>query len=275
MIGRVLDDRLADGGRLGHVEVGVEVHLGIGESTGERTLAGDLRRRPRSAVGRDDGGARVSWVAALVGEPGVHRGEELLHRRPDGGIVDALVGAEDDGARRPAGTEVGEVLLEHVEPVGALRVGDVVGRVVGRADGAGEAEDGDQGGEPDADGRLAVVVAPGTEAGKETRVAHRAKRCTGGSEHGDDPLVFRLSLVEDWAQPAHNPRECGADQALRWCRRGDRRRRAGRRRPGEVSGRARRARPVAGRRRAGLAHRRARSGASTSPAPPTRPCSRT
>ena len=41
-----------------------------------------------------------------------------------------------------------------------------VRRVVGGADRAGGAEDDDQGGEPEADGGLAVVEAPGADAGE-------------------------------------------------------------------------------------------------------------
>ena len=163
--GRVVGDRLAEGGRLGQVDIGGEVDLGVGELPGQRTLLGDLRLA-LLGVGGDDGGAGVLGVAVLVGEPGVHGGEELLHAGRDGGVVDALVGAEDDRSRRAAGAELGEVLLEHVEAVGALGVGDVGRRVVGGADRAGGAEDDDQGGEPDADGGLAVVVAPGADAGE-------------------------------------------------------------------------------------------------------------
>ena len=156
MSGACVGDRLADGGRLGQVDIGGKVDLGVGELSRQRTLLGDLRLA-LLGVGGDDGGAGVLGVAVLVGEPGVHGGEELLHAGGDGGVVDALVGAEDDRSRRAAGAELGEVLLEHVEAVGALGVGDGGGRVVGGADRAGGAEDDDQGGEPDADGRLAVV----------------------------------------------------------------------------------------------------------------------
>ena len=165
---RCVGDRLAEGGRRGQFDVGGQVDLGVGELACERTLPGDLRLA-LLGVGGDDGGAGVLGVAVLVGEPGVHGGEELLHGGGDGGVVDALVGAEDDRSRRASGAELGEVLVEDVEAIGALGVGDVGRRVVGVADRAGSAEDDDQGGQPDADGSLAVVVAPGTDAGEEAR----------------------------------------------------------------------------------------------------------
>ena len=154
--GRGVGDRLAERGRLGQADIGGQVDLGVGELPGQRTLPGDLRLA-LLGVGRHDGGAGVLGVAVLVGEPGVHGGEELLHRRDHGGVVDALVGAEHDRSRSASGAELGEVLLEHVEAVGALGVGDVGRRVVGGADPAGGAEDHDQRREPDAHGRLAVV----------------------------------------------------------------------------------------------------------------------
>ena len=205
MAGACVGDRLAEGRRLGQVDIGGEVDLGVGELPGQRTLPGDLRRA-LLGVGGDDGGAGVLGVAVLVGEPGVDGGEELLHGGDDGGVVDALVGAEDDRSRRASGAELGEVLLEHVEAVGALGVGDVGGRVVGGADRAGGAEDDDQGGEPDADGGLAVVEAPGPDAGAGGLVAeewgwigggaHPSDGAGGGSDRGGGPVVFRLRAVE-------------------------------------------------------------------------------
>ena len=156
--------------------------MGVGEPSGERALAGDLRRALFRERG-DDGGAGMLRFAVAVGEPGVHGGEELGHGGGDSGVVDALVGAKDDRSRRAAGAELGEVLVEHVEAVGALGIGDVGRRVVGGADRTGGAEHEDQRGEPDADGSLAVVVAPGTDAGEEacggsgrvrTRMAHES-----------------------------------------------------------------------------------------------------
>ena len=185
MAGARVGDRLAEGRRLGQADIGGQVDLGVGELSGQRTLAGDLRLA-LLGVGGDDGGAGVLGVAVLVGEPGVHGGEELLHGGGDGGVVDALVGAEDDRSRRASGAELGEVPLEHVEAVGALRIGDVGRRVVGGADRAGGAEDHDQGGEPDANCGLAVVVAPRTDAGEKTRPSGwfgpggaRCRRCPG------------------------------------------------------------------------------------------------
>ena len=52
--------------------------------------------------------------------------------------------------------------------------------VVGGADRAGGAEDDDQGGEPDADGGLAVVEAPGADAGEEPH----AVWCTAAGRWG-------------------------------------------------------------------------------------------
>ena len=260
--GRVVGDRLAEGRRLGQVDIGGQVDLGVGELAGQRTLPGDLRLA-LLGVGGDDGGAGVLGVAVLVGEPGVHGGEELLHAGGDGGVVDALVGAEDDRSRRASGAELGEVLLEHVEAVGALGVGDVGRRVVGGADRAGGAEDDDQGGEPDADGSLAVVVAPGADAGERglsrRRWRMRLGSCVDVSRGRRCPNRvgprWRAGCVSveggrDWAQPGHNrvsdgaqPRRAharvvervddrtserergrGADSSVRWRRGGDRRR---------------------------------------------------
>ena len=58
------------------------------------------------------------------------------------------------------------------------------------------ADHGDEGGEPEADGGLAVVETPGTDAGKEARIAHPSEGAPPGSERGRDPLVFRLSIAE-------------------------------------------------------------------------------
>ena len=52
------------------------------------------------------------------------------------------------------------------KPSALSESGMSVRRVVGGADRAGGAEDDDQGREPDADGGLAVVVAPGADAGE-------------------------------------------------------------------------------------------------------------
>ena len=156
-------------------------------------------------------------VAVLVGEPGVHGGEELLHAGGHGGVVDALVGAEDDRSRRAAGAELGEVLLEHVEAVGALGVGDRGRRVVGGADRAGGAEDDDEGGEPDADGGLAVVEAPGADAGESGGTGHgvdlhgvdrrdvsRGRRCPSRVGPWWRAGCVSVERRRDWAQPEHN-----------------------------------------------------------------------
>ena len=89
--------------------------------------------------------------------------EELLHLSPDFGVVDALLGPEHD---RPdhAGPLPAEFLVEDVEAVLRLDVGQVelvTERTAGRArEHAAEHERGD----PDPEDELAVIVGPGTEA---------------------------------------------------------------------------------------------------------------
>ena len=208
MVGRVVGDRLAHRGRLGHVDVGGEVDLGVGELSRQRAVPGDLRFT-LLGVGRHDGGARVLRDSVVVGEPGVHGGEQLLHGGGHGGVVDALLGAEDDRPRRTSGAEIGEVAAEDVEAVGTLGVGDLGRRVVGGTDRGGGAEDDDEGGEPDADGRLSVVEAPGPDAGEEPAPFGRGDALwfvdgwltsptvpEPGRTLVARPVVFRLSVGE-------------------------------------------------------------------------------
>ena len=236
MVGRVVGDRLAEGGRLGQVDIGGQVDLGVGEPSRQRPLPGDLRFA-LLGVGRHHGGAGVSRRSVLVGEPGVHGGEELFHGGDHGGIVDALLGAEDDRSRRASGAEIGEVAAEDVEAVGTLGVGDLGRRVVGGTDRGGSTEDDDEGGEPDADRRLAVVEAPGSDAGEEAdplgRMEMRFGSSVGGSRVRRCPSRvgpwWRAGCVSverrrNWTQLEHNQLSDGAQPPGRTLGRWKRRR---------------------------------------------------
>ena len=109
--------------------------------------------------------------AVHVGEPGVHQREQLLHRRRDPGIVDALVGPEHDRARLGSRPELGEVLVEHREAVRAVGVGDVEDRVVGRTDGPGSAEDGGQAQQPRPDRGDPMIEAPAPDPAERRGLA--------------------------------------------------------------------------------------------------------
>ena len=161
--GSVLGDRLAEERGLGQVDVRREVHVGVRELAGQRPLPGDLAFA-LLGVGGDDRRAGVLRDALVVREPRLHEREQLLHRRRDLGVVDALVGPEHDGPRQAPGPEIGEVLLEDVEAGRAVGVGDVECRVVGRSDGPGRAEGSGQTRHPQSDGGDPVVEAPGADA---------------------------------------------------------------------------------------------------------------
>ena len=120
----------------------------------------------------------------------------------------------------PPAPEVGEVLVEHLEAVGALRGGDVGRGVVGRPDRAGGDEDDDERGDPDGDGARPMVEAPGAGAGEEARWRGKVRLFGGvswphragcGSGGGRGPVVSRLSR-SGWGLPAL--RVPGLDRAL-------------------------------------------------------------
>jgi hypothetical protein len=197
----VLGDRFPDERRLGQIDVGRQVDLGVGELAGQRSLPGDLTVA-LLGVGRDDRGAGMLRDAVLVGEPGVHQREQLLHRRRDLGVVDALVGPEDDRSRLGSDPELGEVIVEHREAVRAVGVGDVEDRLVGRTDGPGSAEDGGQAQQPHADRGDPMFEAPapdpakrrGLSADKPTVRGTRPRRCTHtGIVTTHDPRAHRVS----------------------------------------------------------------------------------
>jgi hypothetical protein len=156
---RVLHDLLSDLRGFGHVDVGREVHLGVGQLVGQRSLPGDLAPSLRR-VRRHNGGAGVAGDPVLVGKPGVHPVEQLLHGCPDVGVVHALVGPEDDRSRLASDPELGKALVERREAVRAVGVGDVQHRVIGGAYGARRTEDSGQGQKPHAYGRDPMIEAP-------------------------------------------------------------------------------------------------------------------
>ena len=138
---------------LGFAERLRKIDLRVGDLSRERSVGGDqperlaLRRvRARERDPLDDGD--------LV--------EELGHRGLNLGIVDALIGAEDDRARATAtgSTEIG---VERVEAALRLRVGNRERAVARRTDGAHEREHGDQRGHPGAEDEPAASEAEASE----------------------------------------------------------------------------------------------------------------
>jgi hypothetical protein len=154
-VGHVRVDLVADLAGLGHVDVVGELDVGVGDAV--RAVA----------PGRD-----LALVALVVGALHADHvgdvrdlGEQVLHARPDLGVVDALVGDEHDRADR-AGALAAEVFVEDVEALAGLDVGEVelVAEGAARHAGHGEAEDDD--GDPEPEYEPAVIVAPGAQSGE-------------------------------------------------------------------------------------------------------------
>ncbi len=144
------DDLLTDRRRLGLVDVGVEVQLGVGDVAGLVDLAGA------------EGAVRAGERDAI---DGVDLGEQLGHLLGDRRVVHALLGLEHDVADLPAAALTGEVLAEDAEPLGTLRLGDGELAVVGSAhqtlpdDGHADEEE-----HPGDDGLPVMLEAPSSEA---------------------------------------------------------------------------------------------------------------
>jgi hypothetical protein len=106
----VLEDLVGDLGAVLERDVVRHLDLGVGQLPRQVTLRGDLEL-PALGVGAVD----LEVVAP------VEAGEELLHRRLDLGIVDALVSGEDDGPCHPR-TLATELVVQDVEAGAALDV---------------------------------------------------------------------------------------------------------------------------------------------------------
>ena len=166
----VIGDRSTDLGCLGVVDVFGQEDLRERELSGEWAFAGDLP----AAVGyvwRQDGRPGMLGHTGVVREAGVDEREELGHRSHDAGIVDALLGGEDDAARLSAGAERREMLLQDGETVGAVGVRNVERLLVGRADRTDSDEDADECGQPQPECAEAVIETPRPEPAERCRTA--------------------------------------------------------------------------------------------------------
>ena len=130
--------------------------LGVCDQARFRALRRDPLR-PFGGVGADQGDPLD--LARLI--------EEIGHRRLDFGVGHPLLGAEDDGSPFATRRRPGEVLLEDVEALSALDVGQGELGAVGGADhGIGQDATKDQGGEP-SQGNLAPVAKTPTSKPRE------------------------------------------------------------------------------------------------------------
>ena len=154
-VGHLGGDLVADLARPGEVDVVGQLDVGVRDAA----LA--------VAPGRD-----LALVALGVGavDPGDvvevrHLGEQVLHARTDIGVVDPLVGDEHDGAHL-AGALAAEVVVEDVEALVGLDVGEVelVAECAAHSAGHGEAKGDD--GDPEPEHEPAVIVAPGAQSGE-------------------------------------------------------------------------------------------------------------
>ena len=141
-LGAVLEDLVADPLGVGELDVVGQLDVGEGDLPGERTLRRDLL-------------PALLGVGALDPHDVVERGdlvEERLHRVADLGVLDPLLGLEDDRAD-DAGALATEVLVEDVESRLRLDVGEVELVAEAVADGAGDHVDEQEAGDPEDRGR--------------------------------------------------------------------------------------------------------------------------
>ncbi len=183
--GASVGDQLADPAGLGVVDVGRQVHLGERRAGRPAGPSVAIWPAPWLDVGRDDGRARGLRHPGVVGEAGVDGGEELLHGGDDLGVVDALVGPEHDGAGLAAGAELGEVLLEHGEPGGAVGAGHRRAAAERRTDRAGGREDHHEDDDPERRRSLAGGRSTSRRAGRgRCRRSAAARPRRSGSRRG-------------------------------------------------------------------------------------------
>ncbi len=138
----------------------VEVEAGVGDQAGRVSLGCD---EPALLALHAVGAGHVDAV------DGIDLVEQCGHRRLHLGVVDALIGLEHDGAG-DAAAEPAEVLVERVEAVLRLRVGDREGAARFGADRADRAEHDDQHGEPGPEHDPAATEAEPSEPLPERRI---------------------------------------------------------------------------------------------------------
>ena len=177
-LGRLLQDRVPDLRGAGEVALLGQLDVGVGDQARLGPLGGD-ELLTALGVGTVDPGHVVEAGDQV---------EELLHLLLDLGVVHALFGPEDDRARVP-GSLAPELLVEQVEAVAGLHVGQVEVIAERAADTARDAVQDEQGEDPPDEYEPAAVVTPGTEA----------------SEHGD----LRGAADDDSSYPLRlgNPRK--------------------------------------------------------------------
>ena len=134
--------------------------LGVRDLAGFRPLRRDLLR-PFRGVGADQGDPLD--LAGLI--------EELGHGRLDLGVGHPLLGTEDDGSPLATGRRPGEMLLEDVEALSALDVGQGELGAVGGADHRiGQDATEDQGGEPSQGNFAPVAKTPTSKPREQNRL---------------------------------------------------------------------------------------------------------
>jgi hypothetical protein len=166
-----LGDLGADLAGVGLAEGLGEIDLGIGHLPGQRAVGGD---QPERCALR---GVRAQQGDALDRRDLV---EQFGHRCDDLGIVDALIGAEDDRAGA-ATARTTEVLIEGVEATFRFGVRDRERAVARGADRADQHDHRDQGGHPDAEDQPATAETESSEpAPRRVGDLHRDVRRTVG-----------------------------------------------------------------------------------------------
>ena len=165
--------------------------MGVGHLTGELPLAGDLLSAVRGVRTRDhDPVERVDLL------------EQGLHLNLDLGIVDPVAGAEDDLATQAA-ADATEVLVEHVEAVLGLRVGNLERVTEGRANGPVEGGHADQDGHPQRHDDPAPLVAPATDPNQHSRELQ-----------GNRQVTFRLEVLPRHSMCHWSPPRAASTPAL-------------------------------------------------------------
>ena len=151
----------------GHVE---DLGADLGARSGRgRSAGGPWRRRAgRRGPAGDLLGASAYGLDDVDALDLVDGGEQLRHRRLHLGVVDALLGGEDDRAAEAAALAL-EVGVQHVDALAAVARGDLEGAVVARPDDAAEGTERDEGDDPCGHDALAMVVAELAEAAEHAR----------------------------------------------------------------------------------------------------------
>ncbi len=140
---------LTDQARFDLVDVEADRDVCVGDLSGLFACEGDLR--PRAWL------IRAGKGEALV--EGFGESEELVHHRDHFRVLNAAFGAENNGARL-AGAETTEVLLERIETVAALGLGDLERAVELGAEATRGGKHGNYRNEPGEDHQLPVRERP-------------------------------------------------------------------------------------------------------------------